>query len=485
MDVQQSKIEWLKASKSFVYFVATYIKIYDAILGEWIPFDLWDDQKTVANAIADNRMVLILKARQLGITWLCLAYVLWMMIFRPSATAMLFSRRETEAGYLMWRLKNMYERLPEWMKAKKVKTQNTLTFALSNGSVAYGFPTTAGDSYTASVVLVDEADLVPNLDSLMGSVKPTIDAGGKMMMISRTDKTQPMSPFKNLFRAALKGENPWFPVFLPWWTRPDRTEEWYQNIKNEIWTRTMSLDELHEQYPATPEEAMEAIQMDKRLPSTHLQQVFELTTRHRQGPLPGLTVFVEPEPFAQYVIGADPAEGNPKSDDSSAHVLNKHTGEECAILKLKAEPTVFASYLESLSTMYNRAKIMPERNNHGHVLIATLPRGLILNGLDGKPGWHTSVKSKANMYSRAADVLAEGSCKIHSTVTMEQLLSIEGSTLRAPDGLMDDAAVSFCLALLGINIDPGVGIVKNYKDKMYAPVVDPRMKRIFGETISA
>jgi len=52
------------------------------------------------------------------------------------------------------------------------------TWALANGSVARAFPTNAGDSYTATLAIVDEADLVPDLDRLMRSVKPTIDAGG-------------------------------------------------------------------------------------------------------------------------------------------------------------------------------------------------------------------------------------------------------------------------------------------------------------------
>ena len=480
MDERRQKLEWLKASKSFLYFVISYIYIYDAIKGTWIPFNLWDEQKTVTEKLESERLVLILKARQLGITWLCLAYVLWLMLFKPAATALLFSRRETEAGYLMWRLKGMYKNLPSWMQARQIKSSNTLSFALSNGSVAYGFPTTAGDSYTATVVLVDEADLIPNLDAVMSAVKPTIDAGGKMIMISRTDKENPTSPFKNLFKAALKGENDWIPVFLPWWTRPDRTQEWYNQIKKEIYTRTLSLDELYEQYPATPEEALQAIQLDKRFPIEALEKVYRPIPPVSRGDIPGLIVFKRPDLIGRYVIGADPAEGNPTSDDSSAHVVDKDTGEEMALLKGKIEPTVFASYLESLSRMYNNAKLMVERNNHGHTVIAAVAPEILLEGLDKKLGWHTSKKSKAQMYAGAAEIIGAGGCTIHSKITYDQLVSIEGNTLAAPKGLFDDEATSFCLALLGISGKPKRTFKQDYRHLMFRPKVSKRAKRIFG-----
>ena len=450
-------VEWLKCSKSFAYFADTFIKIYDATLTEWIDFKLWKEQLKAANDIATNRLVIVLKARQLGMTWLCLAYLLWLMIFRKGATVLIFSRRETEAGYLMWRLRNMYKRLPDFMQAREIVTDNTLAFQLSNGSVAYAFPTTAGDSYTATAVLVDEADLVPDLNALMQAVKPTIDAGGQMLMISRSNKKVPNSPYKNLFRAAVKGLNTWHPIFLPWWVRPERDEAWYEAIKADIFTRTTTLDELHEQYPATIEEALEALSTDKRIPPKLLEAVFKFLP-YTRGDLPGMMVFKEPALGGGYVIGADPAEGNPSSDDSVADVLDQ-SGEQCAIIAGKFEPAIFASYIEELSAMYGRAKIMVERNNHGHVLISNLPPELLLLGPDKKPGWHTNVKSKADMYSSAIEYLREKATTIHSQTTYDQLLTIMGETLKAPEGMPDDYATSYCLALCGI----GVKVARNFE----------------------
>jgi len=59
-------------------------------------------------------------------------------------------------------------------------------------------------------------------------------------------------------------------------------------------------------------------------------------------PVPNLTVFAVPVPGRKYVIGADPAEGNPTSDDSAATVLDVETGEEVATLAGKFELALFA-----------------------------------------------------------------------------------------------------------------------------------------------
>jgi hypothetical protein len=106
-------------------------------------------------------------------------------------------------------------------------------------------PTTAGDSYTATLAVVDEADLCPDLDRLMRAVKPTIDAGGRMVLLSRSDKSKPQSPFKRIYTAARQSQNGWVPVFLPWDARPDRDATWYEAQRRDVLARTGSLDDLN------------------------------------------------------------------------------------------------------------------------------------------------------------------------------------------------------------------------------------------------
>jgi hypothetical protein len=457
-EAKRYKVEILKCRKSFTYFCDTYCQILSdrGQGGSWVAFHLWPEQRRVADLLQANRLIIMLKARQLGLTWLVLAFALWLMLFHPIATVLLFSRRDEEATDLLAvRLRGMYDRLPAFLQVRAFTSDNDHNWALVSGSRALAFPTTAGDSYTATLAIVDEADLCPDLDQLMRRVKPTIDAGGRMILLSRADKSKPQSPFKRIYMAARQGANDWMPVFLPWDARPDRDTAWYESQRHDVLARTGALDDLSEQYPMSDTEALAPRVLDKRIPAPWLQECFleqlALTILPREAPaIPALTVFALPELSHKYVIGADPAEGNPTSDDSALCVLDADSGEQVAELAGKFEPSVFANYAQQLAVWFHRAGILVERNNHGHAVLLWLKDNgggvQSLLGHDGKPGWLSSPLGKTQLYDKCADACKNGEVTLHSFATYTQLASIDGSTLRAPDGQPDDRADAFALA---------------------------------------
>lgn len=448
------------------YFLSEYVYIYDALSGEWIPFALWPEQIDALDTIHEHQLTIILKARQLGLTWLCLGYILWLSLFRPIATIMLYSRRDDESMYLLSseRLRGMYQKLPDWMRTA-IAVDNAHQLKLTNESVIYAFPTTAGDSYTSTMVLIDEADLVPNLNTLLRSVKPTIDAGGKLVLLSRVDKSQPNSEFKRIYRAAKAGENQWAHVFLPWSVHPGRDARWYAQQRQDIEARTGSDDDLKEQYPSTDVEAMEPRTLDKRIPPGWVRRCYrelapldaDLRENRDLPDIPNLRVYRKPVSMESYVIGIDTAEGNPTSDDSALTILNTRTLEEVASLSGKFQPQVLASYADKLGRWYNHAKLMPERQNHGHAVIGWLRDNSsleILQGHDTTPaapkwGWNSSSVGKVLLYDAGAEAFRDSSPVLYTLKTVTQIQSIEGGTLRAPEGEMDDLSDSFMLAVVG------------------------------------
>jgi hypothetical protein len=479
-------LELGKCYSDYVYFINTYCKIYDSVMSDWVPFMLWDAQVEALHAIHANQLTVILKARQLGMTWVSLGYALWQIIFRPIAAVSLFSRREEEAIYMLSeeRLRGMFNGLPPWMqRGHEATTERGKEWILANGSSIRAFPTSAGDGYVSTLAVVDEADLTPDLNRLMRAVKPTIDNGGKLILLSRVDKTTPNSEFKSIYRGARTGENGWKPLFLPWYSHPGRNEEWYERQRRDIMSRTQSLDDLYEQYPATDTEALAGRSLDKRIPPIWLERCFEeLKPIHdsKSPSLPNLHIYKKPEVGARYVLGADPAEGNPTSDDSSLIVVDMERGEEVCSFSGKYEPAVFASYITEISGYYNQAPAMVERNNHGHAVIQWLEehsrRVRLLLGHDAethkpgkrsrqkqkrkKAGWMSSKVGKAILYTTCADHLRK--CAnvdedasnppvkvLHNLLTYIQLTSIEGASLQAPEGDHDDRADAFCLAQCG------------------------------------
>jgi hypothetical protein len=176
-------------------------------------------------------------------------------------------------------------------------------------------------------------------------------------------------------------------------------------------------------------------------------------TKLPQAPaIPGLVVYTLPQPAHSYVIGADPAEGNPTSDDSALVVLDANTGEEVASLVGKFQPAVLADHAITLGLWYNQACILAERNNHGHAVLLELDHRhelRVLSGHDDKPGWLSSQRGKALLYASCADAFRKREVILHTFATYSQLASIDGSTLRAPEGEADDRADAFALACVG------------------------------------
>ena len=248
---------WLACSRSPAFFLDGFGHVYDPLARGWTRFRLWPAQAQALQQLAGHRLAVVLKARQLGMSWLTVGFGLWQMLFRPAATVLLFSQRDDEAVHLLtFRLRGMYDRLPPLFRARAVVRDNAHEFRLSNGSAALAFPTTGGRSYTASLAIVDEADHTDDLDGLLNAVKPTIDAGGRLVLLSTVDKSRPESPLKRIYRAAVAGENDYAPIFLPWHSHPGRTPEWYAEQARDIRARTGGLDDLHQEYPATDLEAL-------------------------------------------------------------------------------------------------------------------------------------------------------------------------------------------------------------------------------------
>jgi hypothetical protein len=430
----------------------------DVTGGTWIPFRLWPCQAEAAAAMQTARLLAVLKSRQMGLSWLAVAFTLWHLLLHPVATVLLFSRRDDEAVDLLRnRLRGMHARLPAWLRAGEGLVANDHEWHLASGSRAMAFPTTAGDSYTATLAVVDEADLCPDLNRLLRAVKPTIDGGGRLLLISRADKSRPESAFKRVYAAGKTREGPWRSLFLPWHAHPARNPAWYAEQRADVLARTGALDDLHEQYPAVDAEALSPRTLDKRLAPVWLQACYApaapLAPLPPDAPsLPALEVYAAPRPGGRYVVGGDPAEGNPQSDPSALEVLDADTGEQVAALAGRLEPAVFAAALDAVGRWYNWAPILAERNNHGHAVLLWLREHSgckRLLGPDGKEGWQTSALSKARLYDTLADQLRAGEVQLHALATYLELASVEGSTLRAPEGQHDDRAVAFALAAAG------------------------------------
>ena len=233
--------------------------------GAVIPFIRWTHLMNLVMQFTIASLICILKARQVGVSWLLAAYALWMAQYHSGAVVLLISRGEKEAQILLDKCRIIYKLLPEGLQEKIDPNHNNRTelWFLSRtpdslpGKIT-ALPSTehAGRGETASVVIQDEADYHEHLDGNYAAVKPTIDAGGQLIMASTSNKLRMITTFKEIIKNA--PSNGWLKFFFPWNVRPGRTQQWYEwQRANAPTTERLSPDLYMEQeYPGTEEEAL-------------------------------------------------------------------------------------------------------------------------------------------------------------------------------------------------------------------------------------
>jgi uridine kinase len=74
------KRDIVKSGKDPNYFINNYAKISHPMKG-LIPFNTYDYQEDLIRDFNDHRFNVILKARQLGISTITAAYVVWLMMY--------------------------------------------------------------------------------------------------------------------------------------------------------------------------------------------------------------------------------------------------------------------------------------------------------------------------------------------------------------------------------------------------------------------
>ena len=243
------------------YFVDTYGHIEDKDAETLIqPFEIWKEQREALRQFKDNKLNVILKARQLGITWLVLHYALWKML-RPGRTVIGLSRTEDEAMELVRRMSVILDCMRELFAPKNDQPVNWVNATWENTALILtihypGFPDSvfkcfpsspnAARSFTADLIIFDEWAFQQFAEDIWKAGFPTINrpSGGQVIGLSTIERG---SFFEKTFTDPDNGFNK---IFIPWYADPRRDQEWYENTK-----RTMG-DMITQEYPATIEEAL-------------------------------------------------------------------------------------------------------------------------------------------------------------------------------------------------------------------------------------
>ena len=187
------KAEFDYCRNDVVYWANNYCVIEDKDSPEIIiPFRGWEAQNQALRDFATFRLNLILKARQMGITWIALYFCTHDLIFNIGHTVVALSKTEDDAKELVRRMGVVLDNMPEILKGGGLTWKMTATsIFITDGkltSTFKAFPASpsAGRSFTGNILLLDEWAFQEAAEEIWTSAYPTINrpTGGKVIGLS-------------------------------------------------------------------------------------------------------------------------------------------------------------------------------------------------------------------------------------------------------------------------------------------------------------
>jgi len=454
---KQIKAEIVKCGKNPTYFVNNYVKIVHPISG-LVPFKTYDFQSQLLEDFTNHRYNVILKARQLGISTITGAYVLWMMMFNRNKNILVIATKFQTASNLVKKVKSMMKNLPDWMRIAKISIDNRASFELSNGSQIKASSTSsdAGRSEALSLLVIDEAAHIENMEELWTGLYPTISTGGRVIALST-----PLGVgnwFHKICSDSIAGSNDFFMTNLPWDVHPERDQEWFDGE-----TKSLSKREIAQEYLCNFNASGETV-----IHSDDIDYLYELTEepKYRSGFDRNYWIWEEYDPTKKYVISADVARGDGR-DFSAFHIMDVDNLEIVAEYTGKPSIDLFAKFLFDVGNEYGGSLLVIENNNVGYAVIEKLINMEYKNiyfSIKGSgeyiesyaadsmnnsvPGFATSSKSRPLIIAKLEEFIRNKLIKIKSKRTINEMRTFVWNNGRpqAMRSCNDDLVMSLAIA---------------------------------------
>jgi hypothetical protein len=454
---KQVKDEIIKCGKCPVYFINNYAKIVHPVRG-LVPFNTYAFQTDLLKDYNDHRFNVILKARQLGISTITAAYILWMMMFYRNKNVLVIATKFQTAAILVKKVKSMMHNLPEWMKITKIEIDNRASFELKNGSQIKASTKSidAGRGDALSLLVIDEAAHIDNMEELWTGLYPTISTGGRVIALST-----PMGVgnwFHKVCAEAETEQNDFHLTKLLWNKHPERDMAWFEKE-----TKTMSKREVAQEYLCNFNASGETV--------IHPDDIEYLdknafAPKYRSGFDRNYWIWDEYDPAKKYLISADVARGDGE-DFSAFQIMDVDNLEVVAEYRGKATIDLFSKFLFDVGKEYGSPLLVVENNNIGYAVLGKLidfgyeniyysAKGsgdhvdsLIAETVSNAvPGFATSQKSRPLIIAKLEEFIRNKLIKIKSKRLVSELRTFvwHNGRPQAMKGCNDDLIISLAIA---------------------------------------
>ena len=463
--------EYMKCAQDPIYFIKKYVKVVSLDEG-LVPFNLYDYQEEIVNAVHNNRFVISKLPRQSGKSTTMISYILHYVLFNQSMTVAVLANKQSTAREILSRLKMAYEYLPLWLQQGIIEW-NKGSIELENGSRILASSTSAsavrGGSF--NMIFLDEFAHVPQniAEEFFSSVYPTITSGQstKVLMVSTPNG---LNLFYHYWRGATKregekGKNEYIPIEIHWSQVPKypggplRDQEWKeQQIKN-----------TSEQQFQTEFECDFIGSTNTLISSSKLHCLNFISPLHNNND--GLVVYEEPKENHIYVMTIDTARGQ-GLDYSAFVVIDITTSPYKIVARFRNNtiaPLVYPTAIRSVADRYNNAYCLIEINDIGAQVADILYQDLeyenvlqsvykgragqvIGSGFGGSQsqlGVRTTIPVKKLGCSVLKSLVENDKLLIDDMDTIQELYTFvaKGASFEADDGHNDDLVM--CLVLFG------------------------------------
>lgn len=466
----KAELDYTMASMDFLKFLK-FVKILERpqrlmkIRGGKRDMELWDHTLSIANSMTAEQKLVIMKARQIGASWVAAAYACWLFRFYPGSLIGMFSKDQEKAIRLMEKVSFIYKNLPKsWQLPLKAdsKLQMELVFEEGVVSIVTAFSANAdsgrGDDF--SLVVMDEADFHENLEEAYLALSGSIDStGGQMFLISTVNKLKAESVFVSSYTEA--PGNGWAKLFFGWRVRPGRDEAWYERAKRNIPKTTALTPELFmsQENPETEEEALEPAGAI----SAFDLNVLEYMKSHCREPMAAvgpMRIYTKYQRGRRYACGTDTAHGVGQ-DYSASYVVDLGARAVVArVLSNQLETTDFANETIKMLAHYENPLWAIESNDWGIDVIRTAERARYLN-LYGvrksanqrrENGWTTTESTRREMWLNLKNEINSGGVIIPDEEGLAQFKQCvvvgEHGKMEARKGANDDVPTALAIAFM-------------------------------------
>jgi len=501
--------EYLKCKNSFKYFVPRYILL--ELTGGDQHFTPYGKQFELIDLILSNKFVLVLKSRQIGISTVMKAFVVWLTIFHDNVVVGIISKDAPEATDFTRDIISMIEKLPTWLQPK-FKKNTERTFILDNGSKCYASPvvpnapekTLRGKSIT--FLVIDEAAFIHHIDTAWTSIIPTLSTNqmharkagvpyGTILLSTPNRAVGVGAWFFKKYSDAVSGESTSLtPFVIHWKDIPELADDpyWYKGICD-----------LFDNDPRKIEQELEL-----KFLSTEGSFFSEITSAKLQDgvkkPIEKFHIFngeiwtwQEPNRKQFYLTGVDtaPEHGH---DKSAIVVFDYETMEQVWEFSAKCSVTDFIKVVMLACTKYP-GQVIIESNSYGNHVVEAMYRSehapMVYKEKRGLntivPGLSTNAKTRPLMVDSLYSFVTDFPEIVKSQRLALELIGLitkPNGKVEADLGCRDDLAIATSLCTYVRKYDPPLLIDKGFThsvQKDFTDIMSTNTEEFFGTMTSS